>query len=346
MHSLEESQDVEVGPGRTAVLLHGLFRTANITATSFKKNVSDYLDADLFYSGYCFSDKPLLNHAGVYDKFGFMKDNPKNTTSIDDSNAITHDVLKDIYESRLIASNLHQIDSSFFSEKISEIDENEILFQLKPSRFLSMFHNIESAYKLLCEHENKENFKYDTIVIARPDLAFYSPLEIRKHEEGSILLPAGMGFHPHVGTKNHGLVEPLFYKNALNGTCIPTGMQFNDQLMVLKRSDCYTLENLLSDCINYMKMRVPLTPETLLYYHFCAMSNLEVKICQKWTYEIFRIGSPEIENVTNLPLLERYDPHHPVVQERARKNKFKYFLKGIRRNFYFYKNKINTLLRG
>ncbi|WP_187487464.1 hypothetical protein [Duffyella gerundensis] len=339
-------QEEPIFHGKTAIILHGLFRTALNTATSFNKNVSDYLDADVFYCGYKYSDKPLPTHGGEYDKFGFMKKNPKNTTEIDSSNEITDKILNEVYGDRLKSSYLHETKSEDLMEMLAGIDNSQILFQLIPSRFLSMFHNIENGYKLVTKFEEKNKFKYDNIVIARPDLAFYSALDLEKLKKGTMLIPSGMGFHPHTGTRNYGLVEPLYYKNVNNGTCIPTGMHFNDQLMALKRIDCFILNELLTDCVNYMKMKVPFTPETILYYHFSAMHRLKVLPTEKWLYEIFRVGAPQVENITDLPLLERFDPHHPIVKDRARKSRFKYYLKDVRRNFYFYKNKIKTLIQG
>lgn len=342
--SLNDEESIAIG--KTAIILHGLFRTALTTSASFNKHVSHFLNADIFYSGYKYSDKPLTNHTGVYDKFGFIKNNPKNSASIDGSNEITQELLQKVYGKNLKACFLHDIKSEDLKELISNIKEEEILFQLKPERFLSMFHNIEQAYRLLEKHEEHYGVSYDNIIIARPDLAFYANLDLIKLKVGKVFIPGGMGFHPHTGTRIHGLVEPLYYKNVLNGTCIPTGLHFNDQLMALKRSDSSILKNLLSDCTEYIKARVPLTPETILFYHFSVMHQLEVNINEKWLYEIFRVGAPEIENITNLPLLERFDPHHPIVKRRAQANKMKYWLKAIRRNFHYYKNRVKSLMQG
>lgn len=346
MQDIIENDDFSENKGKTAVILYGLFRTAGITYNSFNKHVADYLDADIFYCGYKFSDRPLSIHEGIYDKFGFMKVNPKNTCDIDDANEITDADLEKIYKSRLKGSVLHEVGLEQLTEKISFIDANEILFQLTPTRFLSMFYNIQEAYRLIEAYEQANSMQYDNIVIARPDLAFYHPLDLGKLKDGMLVIPAGMGFCPHTGTRKMGLVQPLYYKNVFDGTCIPTGMEFNDQLMALKRKDAACLRNMLDDCIGYIKKRIPLTPETIIYYHLSIVNQLKVKSTDKWMYEIFRVGATEIENITNLPLLERFDPHHPLVKERAKRSKIKYWLKGLRRNYHFYKNKIQTLIQG
>ncbi|HCP3327378.1 TPA: hypothetical protein ODL99_004434, partial [Escherichia coli] len=330
--------------GKTAVILHGLFRTAEATALSFHKNVSDFLDADVFYCGYKFSDKPLLNHEGIYDKFGHMKINPKNSTDFDNENEVTGDVLRNIYGEHLRDYCLHDIKSEDLLSEIPEIASEEILFGLNPSRFLSMFNNIEQAYNLILKYEEKNSFEYDTIIVARPDLAFYSELVLDELSDGTLLIPSGMGFHPHSGHRNYGLVEPLYYKNTRRGTCIPMGMRFNDQLMAFKRNDAKVLENLLSECSQYIAERVPLTPETILFYHFNVINKLVIKTTDMWIYEIFRIGYPEIHNIIDIPVLERYDPHHVVVIKKAKNNRIKYWLKGVRKNFHFYKNKVKYML--
>ncbi|GKX58423.1 hypothetical protein [Leminorella grimontii] len=332
--------------GKTAIILYGLFRTANLTYNSFNKHLADYLDADVFYCGYKFSDKPILTHEGLYDKFGFMKENPKNTCDIDSSNEITEVKLKYLYTDRLKASFLHEMSLDKLQDKLSFVDPNELLFKLVPTRFLSVFYNIQEAYRLIEDYEKENGFVYENIIIARPDLAFYSHLDIGSIRAGTIKIPAGTGFCPHTGTLNVGLVQPLYYKNVHDGTCIPTGMHFNDQLMALNRNDCGCLKTMLDDCIGYMKKRVPLTPETIMFYHFCVINQLKVIQTKKWVYEIFRIGTPEIDNITNIPLLERYDPHHPIVNDRARNNRIKYFLKSLRKNYHFYRNKVRTLIQG
>ncbi|MDL4914796.1 MAG: hypothetical protein QRY16_13640 [Enterobacterales bacterium endosymbiont of Blomia tropicalis] len=259
-------------------------------------------------------DRSFVGHAYVYDKFGLMKDHSKNSADIDTSNEITEKLIRDIYGKRLKSYNLHTITSDELTQMISDVDQNEFLFQLKPARFLSKFHNIESAYNLIEQYENEHGFSYENIIIARPGLAFYSALSLSKLRKGSMLIPSGMGFHPHTGTRNYGLVQPLYYKNALNGTCIPTGMHFNDQLMALKRTDCIILKELLSDCVCYIKNRVLLTPESILFYHFNSIHNLNIVPTDKWLYEKFRVRAPEIENITNLPLIERFNSHLPIVK--------------------------------
>ncbi len=314
--------------GRTAVLLYGFIRSANMTHGSLLNNVVIPNDADIFYFGPDATDKPASSHGGIFDAAGFIKINPKNDTQ-EFAGGISEQ-LESYYGSRLKSFELHDKPAGYFSEMVSFVEYEQWLFSLNPSRFASMFFNMQGAFKLMVQYENEHGLKYDHVILTRPDLAFYSRIETNTIRDGYVYIPDGVGFCPHTGNRRRGLGSVFFYVNRTTGEYIPTNTGFNDQLLVFSRDTAQALDNLLESAVGYMKKNVPLTPETLIYFHLIVCGKNAVKYMANWVYEIIRIDDKPIKNITDLIVLDIIDRYHPAVLRREKSQRIKYFLKSVR----------------
>lgn len=309
---------------KIAVLLFGFLRTAEITAGSLLNNIVIPNNADIFYYGPDASDNPGQIHQGILDKSGFIKINPKNIDSAISGGI--EDRLRNLYGDHLKAFELHNTQASDFDHYFSSITKNDWLFDLNPNRFMSMFNNMQGVFRLMKATEEKEGIRYDKVIITRPDLSFYNDISADFVQDGLFNIPRGIGFCPHTGNKRNGVSTALFYLNKSTGEYIPYA-QFNDQLFSFSRNDAETFENLVEDCAGYISRKVPLTPETILYFHLCVKNKLKVKYIKSWVYEIVRSDDRIITNINDLMLLDVIDRYHPYVRARAKKRPIWYFLK-------------------
>lgn len=310
---------------RTAVLLYGFLRTADITHKSLIDNVVTPNNADVFYFGPDSTDSPTSIHKGILDGTGFLKINPKND-ALETSGGI-EEKLKSYYGNLLKRYQLHTKTFNDFNTESAFIDRNQWLFSLNPARFFSMFYNMQKAVELMQGYENEMGFRYDRVVITRPDLTFYAAMDLRKIRDGMVYIPSGEGFCPHTGNRNYGLSQAQAYRNVQKGTMVPTGVGFNDQVLVFARESASHMADIYTSLKGYVTDKVPLTPETLLYYHLCRINSLKVKYVDDWPYEIVRTGDAPIVNVTDLMILDVIDRYHPFVKERVKKHRVKYFFK-------------------
>lgn len=315
---------------RTAVVLYGFTRTAEVTSGSLSNNVIEPLGADVFYFGPSSTDNPATSHSGKLDNLGYIKTNPKNYDEITHGAMVDKNYLHSIYGDALKEAGFHELMLVDFEEYVSGVNPEQWLFGLNPARFMAMFFNIQQVCRMVCEYQKANKFQYDNIIITRPDSAFYSPIRELNVAPKEVHIPDGVGFCPHSGNPNIGLTSPFFYKNAATGRCIPGGEHFNDQVMVVNGSELSIFVNLLSDMSCYIKEKVPLTPETLLFYHLNVMNEIDVVIRDSWKYEIFRSDDKEITSIVDLVVLDVIDPYHKYVLDRKKQKPIIYALKYIR----------------
>lgn len=322
---------------KTAVLLYGFLRTAEVTSQSLMKNIVESCNADIFYFGPNSSDNPKSIHKGILDSAGFVKINPKNDAS--EVRGGIAQRLGSLYGEKLVSYELHEKVFEDFEAMSSFVDRKQWLFSLNPGRFISMFYNIQGVYSLMEEYERTHNVKYDKVIITRSDLTFYSRFDLTNIRDGFVYIPDGEGFCPHTGNRNKGLSQVLPYRNKMTGKMVPSGVGFNDQVLVFTRETSRPMSNVLECIIQYMKENVPLTPETLLYFHLVSNSGLRVKYTHKWPYEIVRVDDKTIVTVTDLIIMDLLDRYHPNVQKRIKKQPIKYFLKFGRLRYRAFKRR-------
>lgn len=303
---------------KTAVLLYGMLRSFKITARSFYRHVVAPNDADVFYFGPAQSDVANTSHSGRLDVFGNLKENPKGR--VDPVSGVDRDAFLSAYGAAMRRYRFHEVEQDEFARQAAVVDRREWVYGLNPARMFSMVFNLEGAVHLLEEYEREEGVAYDTVVITRPDIAFYSPIRARA-KRGFLHIPCGEGFDEW-GRKHRGNARVLYYRNAATGDYVEGGdhVTFNDQIFLLARADLSCFTELGKAMTEYLAQRVPPSPETLLYLHLILRQGLNPIVHPEWCYQIHRTGMPVIENIGDTSMIRVVDRYHAKARERFRKD--------------------------
>jgi len=310
---------------KVAVLLYGMLRSFRVTASSFHRHVVQPNNADVFYFGPAESDVAPKSLSGRLDLFGNLKDNPKGL--VDPVASVDPSAFLSAYGPAMRRYEFHRVDQEEFVRQAAIVERKDWIYGLNPARLFSMIFNMEGAVQILEDYERIHGLRYDTVVITRPDIAFFSPIRATARK-GSIHIPSGEGFDEW-GRKHMGNARVVYYKNVQTGDYIEGGdkLTFNDQIFLLSRADlsCFTgLSKALSD---YLSRGVPASPETVFYLHLCLRQGLRQKLHPEWCYQIFRDGMPIVENVADTSFIQRIDRYHAKARERFRKNPAGTFLR-------------------
>lgn len=300
---MSEATNSDQKATRVAVLLFGLLREYKTAAPSFLRHVVQPNDAAVFYFGPAETDAPNSAHKGQNDIFDSMINNPK--AEMGTMMPVNPSEVSSVYGQALKASRFHSEPQATFADASTKlVARDEWLFQMNPARMFSMFYNMQGVVRLYLEHEKLSGESHDTIIITRPDLAFFSPLltddEATIGIPGEVHIPQGEGFTDW-GEKHTGNAPVLHYKNVLTGDFIPGGrkVSFNDQVMILSRSDLEALGGIYDALLSYMEAKVPASPETVLHLHLAGRSQLVVVPHPEWLYEIYRSGARQVQSVLN-----------------------------------------------
>lgn len=272
---------------KVAVVCYGFLRTWEITANSFIKHVLAVNKADLFI----FAPKKT-----GCQSFYHKSDN--NDASFGDN--VTTEQLQQVYGDYLKGCELYDYNEKNFLTGIN-LSNVSVIADINPIRQVSLFFHINKSLSLLEQYEKKHKFKYDIIILTRPDLAFYSAADISKLDMSIINLPIGEGFEKNYGKRRTGLATVFYYKNVEDGICIPGGTHnFNDQLIVSKRDNIIHLKDIYTNFQSIMDKQIPCNAETITFYWLKGVNNIAINSCWDVLYEIFRPHYKKIENVNDL----------------------------------------------
>lgn len=313
-----EHTSPNLGKGRVAVLLYGLLREYRLTAPAFLRHVANPNDADIFYFGPEQTDTPDHSHFGKLDAFGAFIDNPKGRVHA----LVDADVegLQDAYGERLLRSQIHHVAQERFIDEAREVvNPEDWYYKLDPYRLFSMFYNLQGAAKLLSDVETESGVIYDTVIITRPDLAFFAPLETGSIKPGEIHIASGEGFDGW-GAKRNGNSSALYFRDALNGDYVPGGATawFNDQVFAVKRDAARLFEDVYDKLPRYLERKVPITPETILYLHLVVRGGLKPVERQDWIHQIYRKGDPIVQSVADTGQIMFIDRNHRAAKQMRR----------------------------
>jgi hypothetical protein len=303
---------------KAAVLLYGMLRSFRLTAASFHRHVVEPNNADVFYFGPAASDVAPTSLSGRLDVFGNLKDNPKGR--VDPMQGVDLEAFTSAYGPAMRRYRFHQVDQEEFARQAAVVDRRDWIFGLNPARLFSMVFNMEGVVHLLEEYEREQHVSYDTVIVTRPDIAFFSPIRPRLRA-GTIHLPSGEGFDEW-GRKHMGNARILYYKNVETGDYIEGGdkLSFNDQILACARTDLDAFSGLAKAFSDYLCRRVPASPETVFYLHFCLRRGLKPVLHPEWCYQIQRAGMPVIENVADTSMIRLVDRYHTKAKERFKQD--------------------------
>jgi hypothetical protein len=293
---------------KVAVLLYGMLRSFRQTSASFYRHVVEPNSADVFYFGPEQSDVAPKSLSGRLDVFDNLKDNPKGR--IDPMQRVDHEAFQSAYRSAMVRYRFHQVEQEEFERQAEVVDRRDWIFGLNPARLFSMVFNMEGVVHLLEEYEREHGIAYETVIVTRPDIAFFSPIRPRV-TINTVHLPHGEGFDDW-GRKHTGNARVLYYKNVETGDYIEGGdaLSFNDQILAFARPDLNALSGLTKAFGEYLRARVPPSPETIFYLHFCLRRGLKPVVHPEWCYQIQRDGMPLIENVADTGMIRLIDRYH------------------------------------
>lgn len=266
---------------RVAVCLYGFLRTCENARYSLLKHVVEQNKADVFL--YAPEQVGALN-------LKFDKTDNKDAyigQHIDDEHLIQW------YGTSLRRYKLWTYSEDLFSEQASK-QSIPCVAEINPVRVFSMFYHMKQSLMLLQEYEKEQRLKYEAIVLTRPDIAFYSPIDVSALDLEKIQIPFSTGKFD--GGRMRGRnAAVLSYRNVVRGECILEGANtFNDQIIVGSRDHILLMSELYDNLSEYIQFGVPFNPETLIYYHLVLQHGLTIKNGNKWIYELLRNDLPII----------------------------------------------------
>ena len=301
-----------------AVLLYGMLRSFQVTASSFHRHVVQPNNADVFYFGPAESDAAPTSLSGRLDMFGNLKDNPKGL--VDPVSSVNQTAFLTAYGPCMRRFEFHNVRQEEFVRQAAIVERKDWIYGLNPARLFSMVFNMEGVVHLLEDYERTQGVRYDAVIITRPDIAFFSPITARVRP-GFLHIPSGEGFDEW-GRKHMGNARVAYYKNVLTGDFVEGGdkLTFNDQIFMLSRADLGSFSGLSKAFSDYLSQRVPASPETIFYLHLCLRQALIAKRHPEWCYQIQRAGMPLIENIADTSMIRIVDRYHAKARERFRRD--------------------------
>ena len=273
---------------KTAVLMYGYMRTWKATAGSAIEKILKPNNADLFI--YTFDNEGISAlPLGTSDINTFKR---KNADAQDkEGGLITEKALKQTYGKYLKSFTIAKYNEQRFID-----DTKNIPTVCCPvNRIFSLYNNITECAKLLVKYAKKNKIKYDAVILIRPDLYFYSKVDVSKLDLNNLTIPS-VGGNLKLDGKND-IYFSAGYKNVKRGEYIPVDtVPFSDQFVISSFDNMKTLATLYDSLQLYYSEDFPVYhAESTLYYHLGVKQNLNVDV-KPLMYEILRTNYIETDN--------------------------------------------------
>lgn len=267
---------------KVAVLLYGYARTYKITANSLIEKVLEPNKADLFV--HCYDNEGVSlccdgNIASLTEhKIRYSRREDRM------GKKVTPQSLEKAYGVYLKAKKIISYNSGYFKGLTKG------MAQVSPyplERFFSLYFNISEAFKLLEDYMREQGTQYDVVILARPDLHFYSNINVSEYDLNCLNIPQYGGNIKYNGIND--LYYVTSYKNVQRMEYIPWhDVPFSDQLIISSYDNMRDSITLFEHLQEYSDFGVPVChPETCIYYHLAYRKNLQVKTI-RILYEILR----------------------------------------------------------
>lgn len=315
---------------KTAVLLYGFMRTYETTSISLIKNILEPNNADLFIYTY--------NNEGV----SYL---PLSTSDIN----LIKCKQGNIQDSKGEKTNINKIKKAYgkYLKDISIVEYNPLKFindtKNIPSfgapvnRMFSLYNNITEVSKLLIKYAEKNDINYDIVILARPDLHFYTRIDVTKLDKEKLNIPF-MGGNIKLNGKNE-IYYVAGYKNVSKCEYIPyETIAFSDQFIISSYNNMKCLSLLYSKLPEYYKENFPVYhSESVLYYHLGLKQNLDVQQIPFY-YEILRNNYIDKDNSFILKCLNANPNPNP-------KPKIDKYREKLKNDFLNIKYGLNSMLK-
>lgn len=272
---------------KTAVVLFGFLRTFDKTANSLKKHIIEVNKADLFVFA--------PNQTGIINALEEKSKN--NDTKL--GRVVSSQEIMNVYGDCLKACEIWEYNEQLFIDQVDKY-KIETIANINPVRIFSMFYHIKKSLQLLLKYEKLHNIKYDNIVLTRPDLAFYSGVDVRNYNLNDINVTK---FRISLGDERDIIAAqaPVFYyKNVKKGILISNHRYvFNDPIIISSHDNIMKCCSIYDTLEELVKDRFPFNPESILWYILIYLNKLHLNLVPI-EYEIFRANMKEIENVADI----------------------------------------------
>jgi len=295
---------------KTAILLYGYTRTYKTTGKSLLQKVAEPNNADIFI--FCWDNAGVSNvigNANAVEINHYKKEQSKEEDN--QGEIVTFECLKNVYKDKLKRVSIQKYNDTKFIT-----DSKGVLSPILPiERIYSLYFNITGVMNLLLDYEKETGEQYDKIILARPDLQFYSAINLNDFDINYLNI-ANYGGNINPNGKSE-LYFTCYYKNVERNEYIPCNeIAFSDQLIISSHKNMENLCNLYDMLAEYNNRKLPVChPETVLYYHLALQQNLKVKT-NDIKYEILRTNFSKAENTFTLS-------NNNLVKNTNKKEKYK-----------------------
>ncbi len=236
---------------KVAVCLFGLLRSFDLVNQTLIENIINPLNADVFIA----TPENYYPNKSKDNWTPFTKDDSENTSeeklqqafrgNLKEALIISNDYNKSYYEEFIVKNNLPEI------FKISE----DIIGQFPVWRMCSMYHNIKLTLDLKKNYELKNNFKYDLVILTRPDMKYFSLIDLNKIDMNILNLP-----------ENQGSARGIEFKLKHCGPVYGFNKFFCDHIMIGTSSIVDMLSEVYDDIVQFHQEGVVCNNETMLAY--------------------------------------------------------------------------------
>jgi hypothetical protein len=283
---------------KTAVCLYGFLRTFRVAGSSLLENVVKPNNADLFIFTPNNTGTAMKTNIGLVEKL--RVDNPA-------GEYVDEEMVKNVYAEHLKAIKLYSYNADLFERE--DVAENvKIIGFVGISRVFSMFYNIKGTLELLENYEKTQGIEYENIILTRPDIAFYSKVDLADVTDlNKINIANGLGEISKYGTKER-INSPVFFcKNTHLGILIEANENtFNDQIIIGCRNNIMKIGEIYNNLRDYRENGIPMNPETLIFYHLHRKYGIEIDSSNDWKYEIFREDTKPMMNIYDIEGFNKY----------------------------------------
>jgi hypothetical protein len=142
---------------RVALCFFGFMRTYKICYPSFLERIVNAFDADVFLYA------PSI-------------------TNDDNQTIVTMEEIQNIYKNKLIKCELYNYSIEFLKEEVKKMNIPEWskwnAWEKEAWKIISMFYHMKKVVEFKDEYELNNNFKYDIVFLARPDIEILTAIDI------------------------------------------------------------------------------------------------------------------------------------------------------------------------